>query len=44
MSLADFTISILSALSTVITVPGGNPIFTGDCAAALAETTSGGRG
>ena len=41
MSFADFTISILSALSTVITVPGGKPIFTGDCAAALAETTSG---
>jgi hypothetical protein len=31
----------LSALSTVTTVPTANPIFTGDCAAAFAETTSG---
>ena len=41
MSFADFTISILSALSTVTRVPGGKPIFTGACAAALAETASG---
>src|SRR5262249_44345517 len=41
MSLADFTINILSALSTVTTVPTPNPIFTGDCAAAFEETTSG---
>ena len=41
MSFADFTINILSALSTVTTVPTANPIFTGDCAAAFAETTSG---
>src|SRR5262249_3877835 len=38
ISLADFTISILSALSTVTVVPGGKPILTGDCAAALCET------
>jgi hypothetical protein len=41
MSFADFTISILSALSTVTTVPTPNPIFTGDCATAFGETVSG---
>ena len=40
MSFADFTISILSALSTVTVVPGGKPILTGDCAAALCDTLS----
>ena len=34
MSLADFTISILSALSTVIWVPGLKPILDGACEAA----------
>ena len=29
MSFADFTISILSALSTVTVVPTGKPILTG---------------
>jgi hypothetical protein len=38
MSFADLTISILSALSTVTVVPTGNPILTGDCAAAVCET------
>jgi len=41
MSFADFTINILSALSTVTTVPTPKPIFTGDCATAFADTTSG---
>jgi len=36
--IADFTISILSALSTVTVVPAENPILTGDWAAALWET------
>ncbi len=40
MSFADFTSSILSALSTVMVVPTGNPILTGDCASALGETVS----
>ena len=39
-SFADFTISILSALSTVTVVPGLKPIFDGACAAARAETVS----
>ena len=34
MSLADFTIRIFSALSTVILVPGLKPIFDGGCEAA----------
>src|SRR5262245_16284959 len=41
MSFADFTISILSALSTVTWVPAAKPIFTGDCATAFAVTVSG---
>ena len=40
MSFADFTISILSALSTVTMVPGGKPILVGAAAAAFAETVS----
>ena len=40
MSLADFTIIILIALSTVTWVPTGKPILVGDCAAALGETAS----
>ena len=40
MSLADFTIIILSALSTVTCVPTGKPILVGDCAAALRETVN----
>ena len=35
MSFADFTIIILSALSTVTWVPGGSPSWTAACAAAL---------
>ena len=31
MSFADFTIIILSALSTVTWVPTGNPILVGAC-------------
>ena len=38
MSLADFTISILSALSTVTLVPTLKPILVGCCAAALRDT------
>ncbi len=38
MSLADFTIRIFSALSTVILVPGLKPIFDGGCEAARAVT------
>ncbi len=38
MSFADFTSSILSALSTVNVVPVGKPILTGSCATALGET------
>jgi hypothetical protein len=38
MSLADFTISILSALSTVSWVPGLKPILEGGSAAAVSET------
>ena len=41
MSLADFTIIILMALSTVTTVSTLNPILVGDCARALAETRNG---
>ncbi len=44
MSFADFTISILRALSTVTCVPAGKPIFDGCCAAAFGETVSGVRG
>ena len=40
MSLADFTIIILSALSTVTWVPTGKPILVGDCASALRETVN----
>ena len=40
MSLADFTISILSALSTVTWVPIGKPILVGACALALRETVN----
>ena len=40
MSLADFTIRILSALSTVIWVPGLKPIFDGACEAARADTVN----
>ena len=36
MSFADFTIIILSALSTVSCVPGRKPIFDGACEAAAA--------
>ena len=41
MSFADFTISILSALSSVTCEPGANPIFEGFMLAARAETTNG---
>src|SRR6185312_9169692 len=40
MSLADFTIIILSALSMVSWVPGGNPILEGDCEAATGDTVN----
>ena len=40
MSLADFTIIILSALSTVSWVPTGRPILTGACRLALRETVN----
>ena len=40
MSLADFTIIIASAFSTVTCVPGLKPIFDGDCEAATGETVS----
>ena len=40
MSLAECTISIFSALSTVTCVPGGKPILVGACAAALRETVN----
>jgi len=40
MSLADFTIIILIALSTVTWVPTGKPILVGDCATALGETAN----
>ena len=40
MSLADFTIIIASAFSTVTCVPGRKPIFDGDCEAATGETVS----
>ena len=40
MSLADFTIIIFSALSTVTCVPGRKPIFEGDCEAATGDTVS----
>ena len=39
-SLADLTMMILSAVSTVITVPGLNPIFEGGCLAAAAVITT----
>ena len=38
MSLADFTIIIFSALSTVTWVPTAKPILVGDCASAVCET------
>ena len=38
MSFDERTSSILSALSTVTSVPTGKPILTGCCAAAFAET------
>ena len=41
MSLADLTISILSALSTVTTVPALKPILDGCWATAFADTVSG---
>ena len=40
MSLADFTIIILSALSTVTWVPTGRPILVGACMLALRETVN----
>src|ERR1051326_5397693 len=40
MSLADFTISIFSALSTVTWLPGLKPILDGACEAARAETVN----
>src|SRR5690348_12162110 len=40
MSFADFTISILIALSTVTCVPALKPIFEGACATAFGETVS----
>ena len=40
MSLADLTISIFSALSTVTRVPSLKPILVGCCAAALRDTVS----
>ena len=40
MSLADFTIIIFSAFSTVTCVPGRKPIFDGDCEAATGDTVS----
>src|SRR5919205_685882 len=40
MSLADFTISILSALSTVTVVPALKPILDGACATAFGDTVS----
>ena len=40
MSFADFTISILIALSSVTVVPGGKPILVGAAAAAFADTRS----
>ena len=40
-SLGDLTISILSALSSVTSVPGRKPIFDGGIRAARADITSG---
>ena len=40
MSLADFTIIIFSALSTVTWMPGRKPILDGDCEAAIGDTVS----
>ena len=40
MSFADFTIIILSALSTVTWMPAGKPIFDGACATAFGDTVS----
>ena len=40
MSLADFTIIIFSALSTVSCTPGRKPIFEGLCDAAVGDTVS----
>ena len=41
MSFADFTISILRALSTVTTVPTLKPIFVGACESATGDTVKG---
>ena len=41
MSLADLTISIFSALSSVTSMPGRKPIFDGAWREALADTVSG---
>ena len=40
MSLADFTIIMCSAFSTVTWVPGRKPILDGDCEAATGDTVS----
>jgi hypothetical protein len=40
-SFGDLTISILSALSSVTSVPGRNPIFDGGMRAARSDMTSG---
>jgi len=40
MSFADFTIIILTALSTVTCVPTGKPILVGDWMLAFAETVN----
>src|SRR5438445_6655553 len=40
MSLADFTIIIASAFSTVTCVPGRKPILEGDCEAATGDTVN----
>ena len=40
MSFADFTIIILSALSTVTWLPAGKPILVGDCMAAFGDTVN----
>ena len=40
MSLADFTIRIFSALSTVTVVPGSKPILVGACEAARGDTVN----
>ena len=40
MSLADFTIRIFSALSTVTVVPARKPILVGACEAARGDTVN----